>query len=157
MRWLKYKTRYPGKVAITKIVFQKTPEEGEMTSKQKQTSDMKPQTHEQRKLQYGMEPHQAHSINIMSHHVNMPSLYNFDHLKPHYNIVKRWFTGVTLFFLFFFENIDCGYSLEPPRRGGSKIIYVLSRDLRNIRAFFLSENVQFLEVKFSLYLNIRVT
>ena len=25
----------------------------------------------------------------------------------------------TLFFLFLFKNIDCGYSLEPPRRGGS--------------------------------------
>ena len=25
----------------------------------------------------------------------------------------------TLFFLFLLKNIDCGYSLEPPRRGGS--------------------------------------
>ena len=24
-----------------------------------------------------------------------------------------------LFFLFLLKNIDCGYSLEPPRRGGS--------------------------------------
>ena len=29
------------------------------------------------------------------------------------------FTGVDLFFLFLLQNIDCGYSLEPPRRGGS--------------------------------------
>ena len=25
----------------------------------------------------------------------------------------------TLFFLFLLKNIDCGYSLKPPRRGGS--------------------------------------
>ena len=24
-----------------------------------------------------------------------------------------------IFFLFFAKNIDCGYTLEPPRRGGS--------------------------------------
>ena len=27
--------------------------------------------------------------------------------------------GYTLFFLFLLKNIDCGYSLEWPRRGGS--------------------------------------
>ena len=26
---------------------------------------------------------------------------------------------ILLFFLFFAQNIDCGYTLEPPRRGGS--------------------------------------
>ena len=34
-------------------------------------------------------------------------------------------------FLFLLQNIDCGYSLEPPRRGGSNIvpkIYVLSKN-----------------------------
>ena len=46
-------------------------------------------------------------------------LYNFDPLKPHFYIVKLGFTGYTLFFLFLLKNIDCGYSLEPPRRGGS--------------------------------------
>ena len=29
--------------------------------------------------------------------------------------------GVYLFFLFLLQNIDCGYSLEPPRRGGSNV------------------------------------
>ena len=43
-------------------------------------------------------------------------LYNFDPLKPHFYIVKL---GYTLFLLFLLKNIDCGYSLEPPRRGGS--------------------------------------
>ena len=46
-------------------------------------------------------------------------LYNFDPLKPHFYIVKLGFTRITLFFLFLLKNIDCGYSLEPPRRGGS--------------------------------------
>ena len=40
-------------------------------------------------------------------------------LKPHFYIVKLGFTGFTLFFLFLLNNIYCGYSLEPPRRGGS--------------------------------------
>ena len=34
-------------------------------------------------------------------------------------IVKLGFTGVYIIFLFLLKNIDCGYSLEPPRRGGS--------------------------------------
>ena len=46
-------------------------------------------------------------------------LYNFDPLKPHFYIVKLWFTGVHINFLISAQNIDCGYSLEPPRRGGS--------------------------------------
>ena len=46
-------------------------------------------------------------------------LYNFDPLKPHFYIVKLGFTGVYIIFLIFARNIDCGYSLEPPRRGGS--------------------------------------
>ena len=40
-------------------------------------------------------------------------------LKPHFYIVKLGFTGVYIIFLFLLKNIDCGYSLEPPRRGGS--------------------------------------
>ena len=46
-------------------------------------------------------------------------LYNFDPLKPHFYIVKLGFTGVNIIFLISAQNIDCGYSLEPPRRGGS--------------------------------------
>ena len=47
--------------------------------------------------------------------------------------------------------MDCGYSLEPPRRGGSNE-YPQSM----FRVFFLFENVQILEVKYSIYLNRRV-
>ena len=46
-------------------------------------------------------------------------LYNFDPLKPHFYIVKLGFTGVDIIFLFLLKNIDCGYTLELPRRGGS--------------------------------------
>ena len=46
-------------------------------------------------------------------------LYNFDPLKPHFYIVKPGFTGVYIFSLFLLKNIDYGYPLEPPRRGGS--------------------------------------
>ena len=47
-------------------------------------------------------------------------LYNFDPLKPHFNIVKLGFTGVYIIFLISAQkNIDCGHSLEPPQRSGS--------------------------------------
>ena len=38
--------------------------------------------------------------------------------KPHFYIVKLGYAGVYLFLL---QNIDCGYSLEPPRRGGPNV------------------------------------
>ena len=40
-------------------------------------------------------------------------------LKRHFYKVKLGFTGDALFFLFLLKNIDCGYSLKPPRRRGS--------------------------------------
>ena len=42
-------------------------------------------------------------------------------LKPHFYIEKLGYAGVYLFFLLLLQNIDCGYSLEPPRRGGSNV------------------------------------
>ena len=42
-------------------------------------------------------------------------------LIPHFYIVKLGNAGVYLFFLFLLQNIDCGYSLEPPRRCGSNV------------------------------------
>ena len=41
-------------------------------------------------------------------------LYNFDPLKSHLYIEKLGFTGIYIIFLFLLNNIDCGYSLEPP-------------------------------------------
>ena len=39
----------------------------------------------------------------------------------HCHIAKLGYAGVYLFFLFLLQTIDCGYSLEPPRRGGSNV------------------------------------
>ena len=39
--------------------------------------------------------------------------------KFHYQKPKVSDTKPLIFFLFLLENIDCGYSLEPPRRGSS--------------------------------------
>ena len=62
--------------------------------------------------------------------------------------------GYTLFFLFLLKNIDCGYSLEPPRRGGSNE-YPQSMFWAEIWKIsgFLSEKFHFWELKFSVYLN----
>ena len=52
--------------------------------------------------------------------------------------------------------MDCGYSLEPPRRGGSNEYpqSMFWAEMWKISEFFfLSENFQFLEVEFSIYLN----
>ena len=46
-------------------------------------------------------------------------LYNIDPLKPHFYIEKLGFTEVYNIFLISVKNIDSGYSLEPPQRGGS--------------------------------------
>ena len=65
-------------------------------------------------------------------------LYNVDPLKPHFYIVKLGFTGVYIIFHISAQSIDCGYSLEPPRRGGSNKYpqyMFLSRYKKNIRIF----------------------
>ena len=46
-------------------------------------------------------------------------LCNVDPLEPHFYIVKLGFTGVYINFLISSKNINCRYSLEPPRRGSS--------------------------------------
>ena len=81
-------------------------------------------------------------------------LYNVDPLEPHFYIVKLGFTGVYIIFLFLLKNIDRGYSLEPPRRGGSNG-YPQSMFWAEIWKIleFLSEKFHFLVVKFSKYLN----
>ena len=44
--------------------------------------------------------------------------FNFTPLKPYFYIVKLGFTGIYVIYSHFAKNIDCGYSLEPPRLGG---------------------------------------
>ena len=46
-------------------------------------------------------------------------LYNFDPLKPHFYIVKQWFTRVYIISLISAHKHRLWYSLEPPQRSGS--------------------------------------
>ena len=78
-------------------------------------------------------------------------------LKPHFYIVKLGFTGVNIIFRISAQNIDCGYSLEPPRRGGSNkypqsMFWAETWKISD----FIYENFYFLVAKFSVYLNRRV-
>ena len=76
-------------------------------------------------------------------------LYIYTPLNPHFYIVKLRFTGLYLFFLFLLQNIDCGYSLEPPHRG-VPTIYVLGENKETIKKIS-DENFHFLEFLKSLY------
>ena len=74
--------------------------------------------------------------------------------EPHFYIVKLEYAGVYLFFLFLLQNIDCGYSLEPPRRGGSNL-YPQSMFWAKIKKkyqTFSAKKFQFLKLKNSLYI-----
>ena len=54
-------------------------------------------------------------------------------------MVKLGFTGVAIIFLMSAQNIDCGYSLEAPQRGGStKYLQsmFLSRNMKKMSDFF---------------------
>ena len=84
-------------------------------------------------------------------------LYSFDPLKSHFYTVKLGFTGVYIIFLISAQIHDFGYSLEPPRRGGSNE-YSQSMFWAEMLNYlnFSSENFHFLVVKFSMYLNKRV-
>ena len=67
------------------------------------------------------------------------------------------FKGVYIIFLISAQNIDCGYSLETPRRGGSNEYHniCLEQKYEKYQGFYLNL-FQFLVVKFSIYLNRRV-
>ena len=55
-------------------------------------------------------------VSSLAVHVIMKTRpYNFDLLKPLFYIVKLGFTGVFITFHISAQNMDCGYSLEPPR------------------------------------------
>ena len=86
----------------------------------------------------------------LGHHENTPFIFN--PLKPHFYIVNKHY------FAYYAKNIDCGYSLEPPRWGGSNEYpqSVFSEEIWKVPEFFLSENFPFLVVQFSIYSNRRV-
>ena len=92
---------------------------------------------------------------LLKQYITKTYLYNFDTLKPHFYIIKLGFTGVYIIFLISAQNIDCGYLLEPPRRGGSNEYpqSMFCAEIWKISEFFLSENVQFLEIQCAIHLN----
>ena len=82
-------------------------------------------------------------------------LYNFDPLKHHFCIVKLGFTGVYIIFLISAQKHRLWVLVRTAslrRFYRVPTIYVLSRNMKNIRVFYL-KIFKFLEVKFSLYLN----
>ena len=60
-----------------------------------------------------------HSILPFKLCITKTQQYYFDPHKPHFYKVKLGLIGVYIIFLISAQNIDCGYSLEPPHRGGS--------------------------------------
>ena len=71
-------------------------------------------------------PYDEHALNSSNKAIKMLFIrktcpYNVYPFQPHLYIVKMGFTGVSLFSLFLIQNIDCRYSLEPPRRGDSNV------------------------------------
>ena len=81
---------------------------------------------------------------VYKENITKTRLYNVDLLKPHFYIVKLGFTGVCIIFLISAQKIDCGHSLEPPRRGGSNEYHNLCFEQKYEKyRRFLSEDFQF--------------
>ena len=83
-------------------------------------------------------------------------LYNFDPLKPHLYIVKLGFTGVYIIFLLSAQKHRLWVlvrTASPRQFYWVPTIYVLSRNMKNTRIFYLFFFFPFLLVKFSIYLN----
>ena len=66
-------------------------------------------------------------------HITKTCLYNFDPLKPHFYIIKLGFTGVYINFLISSQK----HRLWVLVRTALPKIYVLSRNMKNIRDFYL--------------------
>ena len=105
-------------------------------------------------------PNDRNSRKLKWINITKTCLYNFDPLKPHFYIVKLGFTRVYIIFLISAQKHGLWVlvrSASARRFWGVPTIYVLSKNMKTIQSlFFLFENVQILEVKFSIYLNRRV-
>ena len=85
-------------------------------------------------------------------------LHNFDPLKPHFYIVKLGFIGVYIIFLISAQQHRLWVLVRTAsvrRFERVPTIYVLSRNMKNIRIFIWKFSF-FWVVKFSIYLNRRV-
>ena len=99
---------------------------------------------------FGTSRWNTHAKACFRAYITKTYLYNFEPLKPHFYIVKLGLTGVFIIFLISAQNIDCGYLLEPPQRGGSNEYpqSIFWAEIWKISEL-LSEKFQFLVVKFS--------
>ena len=90
--------------------------------------------------------------------VNQNKIFSFKIKRQAKNVFPRDVER-TVVFLFLLKNIDCGYSLEPPHRGGSNG-YPQSMFRANYENYqnFSSESFHFFFFfeKFSIYMNMRV-
>ena len=59
-------------------------------------------------------------------------------LESNFDIEKLGFAGVYLSFLFWLQNIDCGYSLEPPHTHNHCIVH--NEEILYIQLFYLKKN-----------------
>ena len=81
-------------------------------------------------------------------YISKSCLYNFDPIKPNFYLVKLRFTGVYIIFLSLLENIDCGYSLEPPCQAVETGIHNLRFEQKYEKyQFFYQKIFSFLEEK----------
>ena len=86
------------------------------------------------------------------HDISKTCLYNIDPFKPHFYIVKLGLQGYTLFFLCLFRNIHCGY-IEAVLTSTHNPYFEQKYEKYQSSS---SENFHFFEVKFSIYLKMRV-
>ena len=94
-------------------------------------------------------PQELFPLNSLFLFITKTHLYNFDPLKPHFYIVKLGFTGVYIIFLISTQKHRLWAVLTSTHN------LCFEQKYEKISEF-LSENFQFLEVKFSIYLYRRV-
>ena len=84
-------------------------------------------------------------------HITKTCLYNFDPLNPHFSIAKRGFTGVYNTFLISAHKHRLWVLVRTASPSTHNLRF--EQKYEKYQNFFLSENFQFLEVKFSIHLN----
>ena len=92
---------------------------------------------------------------VSAQFITKTCLYNFDPLKLHFYIVKLGFTGVYISFLISVKKHKLWVRVRtasPRRFKQVSTIYVLSRNMKNIRIFY-RKSFLFLVIIFSVYLN----
>ena len=119
------------------------------------STDTKKDSESQRKYKF-VELNRSVRCNMYkknhNHSITKTYLHNFDPIKAYFHIVKQEYI---LFFFLLLKNIDCGYPLEPPPRGGSNE-YPLSMfwaEIYKVSEFLPKKFLVFLVWNFPMYLN----